>query len=65
MVGNKDSGSRDRNRIEQLCRSGHSVSTKYAEDPQKSPGEIAEELYGSHASRLISWGICILTNTRE
>lgn len=35
-------------RIERLCRSGQSVSATYAEDPSKSPGEVAEKLFGSH-----------------
>ncbi|CZT20811.1 related to IQ calmodulin-binding motif protein [Ramularia collo-cygni] len=45
MAGDRDSA---RSRIEQLCRSDMSVSAKYAEYPRKSPGEIAEELFGSH-----------------
>lgn len=36
-----------RARIEKLCRDAASVSSKYAEEPDKSPGEIAEHLYGS------------------
>lgn len=36
-------------RIEQLCCAHHqSVSNSYAERPEKSPGELAQELYGSH-----------------
>lgn len=50
MIGNKDDGTRDRSKIEQLCKSELSVSSKYAEDPSKSPGEIAEALFGSHVS---------------
>lgn len=38
----------DRSKIEQLCYSTLSVSSEYAKDPSKSPGDIAEKLYGSH-----------------
>ena len=40
----------DRSKIEELCYSTLSVSSEYAKDPSKSPGEIAEKLYGSHVS---------------
>ena len=35
-------------RIEQLCANPASVSSKYAEDPAQSPGQVAEQLYGTH-----------------
>ena len=35
-------------RVAELCRSGQSVSSAYARDPSKTPGEIAQSLYGTH-----------------
>lgn len=35
-------------KIANLCKSKITVSSKYAEDPSKTPGQISEELYGSH-----------------
>ncbi|WPH02513.1 Hypothetical protein R9X50_00537800 [Acrodontium crateriforme] len=35
-------------KIEALCTSPDSVSTEYVKDDSKSPGDIAEKLYGSH-----------------
>ncbi|GIZ39031.1 hypothetical protein CKM354_000242300 [Cercospora kikuchii] len=43
-----DKDPRDPGKIVQLCRSELSVSSEYAKNPSKSPGEIAEELFGSH-----------------
>ena len=40
-------------KIEELCRSSDSISSKYAEDPGKSPGEVAEHLYGSNHLRTL------------
>lgn len=35
-------------RILQWCTAGNTISGAYAQDPSKSPGEIAEKLYQSH-----------------
>lgn len=35
-------------KIEKLCRSPDSVSSKYAENATETPGQAAEKLYGSH-----------------
>lgn len=35
-------------KIEELCRSSDSVSSKYSENPDSTPGKIAEEIYGTH-----------------
>lgn len=34
--------------IKQHCRARESVSSSYARDPSKPPGQIADHLYGSH-----------------
>jgi hypothetical protein len=44
-----DAEARDRyKRIEELCRNPASVSSQYAQDPAQSPGQVAEQLYGTH-----------------
>lgn len=43
-----DKDPRNPERIAQLCCSEASVSVEYAKNPNQSPGEIAEELFGSH-----------------
>ena len=47
MAEGDDSERGNYSRIEDLCRSSVSVSSKYAETPEYSPGQIAEHLYKS------------------
>lgn len=37
-----------RSEIEELCRSTKSVTAEYAQNPDESPGKIAERLFNSH-----------------
>lgn len=47
----------DQNKIEQLCTGTQTISSVYAQNPSKSPGDIAQELYGSHVSPNRSFAI--------
>ena len=49
-----------RDKIEQHCDSTLSVSEVYAKDPSRTPGNIAEELYGSHVSTIPSYTMSAL-----
>lgn len=40
--------------IEELCTSGKSLSTEYAQNPNETPGKIAERLFGSHHLRTVA-----------
>ena len=48
LIAMAHQASDQRTRIEKLCRNTTTVSSNYAEEPEKSPGHIAEQLYGTH-----------------
>jgi len=49
-TANGDTPDRHR-KVEQLCQSHNTISTEYAKDPSKSPGDIAKHLYGVHHTK--------------